>query len=248
MKPNNKCLLLGLRCRASDTCQSWRWTKPDANLYDPEMKCDITNGCQHRRCLLMAGEIRNVQEWRPNLPNINTFISSNEPWPFRFPAFSSISNNFISGAKNCYKQMLGQTDGCFSQDLKFDETCGDVGEFLAGIKSWGECAAKCKSTSCLSWTWVSNACSNCKRENCLLFTGFLSCPNQLPKQAVAPGHISGEVSCEDIRYIETEDPTKVIPVPGNDDDAVECSVVHLDLLHVQLVQLSCIRYLGKIHR
>ena len=160
----------------------------------------------------MIGEIKDVQI-TSNSPVRSG--SSKKQGPIRYPAFSNISRNFISGAKSCYDQLLGQTDGCFFRDLKYDETCG-TGNIIPNVESWGECAAKCKSTSCVSWTWASNACSNCVPEDCNLFTGFEDCPNQLPKQVVAPGHISGEASCEDIRYIETEDLTKVIPVLGAD--------------------------------
>ena len=169
----------------------------------------------------MIGEIKDVQ-----IPSTSPVRSgsSKKQGPFRYPAYSNFSlfhvtqkiRNFISGAKGCYDQLLGQTDGCFLKDLKYDATCG-IGNYIPKIKSWGACAAECKSTSgCLSWTWASNACTNCVPEDCNLFTGFEDCPNQLPKQVVAPGHISGDASCEDIRYIETEDLSKVIPVLGAD--------------------------------
>ena len=135
--------------------------------------------------------------------------------PVTYPAFSSIFNNFISGAKNCYYQLLGQTEGCFLKDIKYDDECG-ARKIERGIKSWGKCAEKCKSTSCLAWTWSSNSCSNCNPEECKLFTGFTSCPNQSPKESIGLGHISGDVSCEDIEYIETEDLTKVTEVVGAD--------------------------------
>ena len=242
-----KCLLLGLRCKASDTCNSWRWTKQNAPLLSNPNRpvCQMTNGCKAKRCLLMTGELKGIKvvsnsarpdQTRPDqVPcckdkkYVNLHVLEPTRWkntiaedvgdgPYRWPENntpkprSSLPElNFNSGDKLCYQQMLGQTKGCHLQDIKYGCEAAD-NEIVITTHSWGECARNCappERGDCHFWTWSSHACSNCKPTECKLMT----C-SDLSSTLSAPGHISGERSCQDIPYVETNE-DNVVGVPGN---------------------------------
>ena len=140
--------------------------------------------------------------------------------PYRYPDQENsryhprFSENFNSGDKLCYQQMLGQTNGCHLQDIKYGCEAPD-NEIVIQTQSWGQCARNCAPPlrgDCHFWTWSSSACSNCNPGECkLMRCSDLS--NTLDWTGHWTGHISGERACQDIQYVETNEDL-LVGVPG----------------------------------
>ena len=207
-------ILIGLRCHIAVHCHFWRWTHPQADLSDPTMNCQMQKGqkCRHGRCEIFT------QEGRPWCKNSATGSLEKGSSPK-----GSSYLSYVSGGKMCYKQVLGATNGCFRQDLSYREDEVKLmyanGVFWKyGLQTanhapgvyhnWGACALKCKgSPSCRYWTWASSSCSDCFPETCFLYDKLDDAEDLTLHEH--KGHISGEVECQDITYIETKYDTKV---------------------------------------
>ena len=116
---------------------------------------------------------------------------------------SKQDRGYLSGDSNCYRLKFGQHVSCFKSGVGYEASQSDT--HVDNIKSWGECALLCKTRStqpCLYWTWASSSCSNCRPESCTLYA---TATQELPDKH---GFISGEVTCQDIVYVETN-PDKV---------------------------------------
>ena len=199
--------VLGLRCHIAVHCHFWRWTHPQADLSSSGMNCQVQKGkkCRHARCEIFTREGR---PWCQK-PATGSLEKGSSP-----KGLSHLS--YVAGDKRCYKQVLGANNGCFRQDLSYREdevklqhangvfwkyglqtTNHAEGVYL----NWGACALKCKgSPPCRYWTWASPSCSDCFPETCFLYDK-LDDAEEL-KLYEHRGHISGEVECQDISYIE----------------------------------------------
>ena len=169
-------------------CTFWRWTRPGANLDDPEASkllfCDKKHTehsnsprypCKHRRCELL-----------------DRSTTTDKLGP-------ESDLGYLTGDRNCYRQKFGQFEGCFKPDVSYHGAL-QAGAPIDNIKSWGECAKICKAekSTCKFWTWASSTCTNCRPESC---TRYATIIEEFPNKY---GFISGEVECQDIVYIETD--------------------------------------------
>ena len=206
--------VLGLRCYTAVHCHFWRWTHPQADLFEPKMNCQVQKGqrCKHGRCEIFT------REGRPWCQKLATGSLEKGSSPNGSSYFS-----YVSGEKKCYKQVLGATNGCFRQDFSYREDEVKLmhenkvfwkyglqsANHVEGVyHNWGACALKCKANpSCGYWTWASSSCSDCFPETCFLYDKLNDVEDlKLYEQR---GHISGEVECQDITYIERKDNRKV---------------------------------------
>ena len=209
----------GLRCHTSEACHFWRWTDPQADFSNLEMKCEDQKGgeCKHRRCEMFA---RGKPSWckQPGTGSLTKGTSSSSD-------DKTIHRSYVSGDKKCYEQVLGAFNGCYRENLSYR---GDKLQLLQtyGItepkpkpenwsfgrfRNWGECASKCKNNSmCKHWTWSSTSCADCFPLTCALFGERKEKDNIYdPILSDHRGHISGHVECQDITYVESNDRSKV---------------------------------------
>ena len=123
-------------------CTFWRWTRPGANLDDPEASkllfCDKKHTehsnspqypCKHRRCELL-----------------DRSTTTDKLGP-------ESDLGYLTGDSNCYRQKFGQFEGCFKPDVSYNGAL-QAGAPIDNIKSWGECAKICKAekSTCKFWT------------------------------------------------------------------------------------------------
>ena len=154
------------------------------------MMCDTLHpwkGCKNRRCEHIS--------WQN--------FASIDKKAFKADAI----NNYYSGGRDCYRQIMWQYNGCYKQDLSYKDEGSE--RRVSFAENWGECAAECnKNPTCKFWTWASTSCRDCYPENCNLYQGGEA--GQEPEIVEHEGHISGARECDDIDFVET-DPGKSVP-------------------------------------
>ena len=197
-------------------------------------RCEFETVCKHRRCELLYSASWPTPPPPGQDPGRDPIVQQGiprEPQQYREEKFFEMtpwmrSRGYVSGERNCYRQVLGQNRGCYHRDTTYKDLKtrgkkviirpGEV-EDWGYVGNWGDCAKECYDKNlgtnveargfCKYWTWASFSCKDCIPGGCWLIyieadVWYERKPERnQPKPTRRIGFISGTVDCQDITYL-----------------------------------------------